>query len=218
MTPDNRDQNWEPASSEDWQTGETPGAGGVRRPEELEKIYHDLLKELGEDPQREGLLKTPHRMGKAMLYLTSGYQKDINTIINDALFTAGAQEMVVVRNIEYYSMCEHHLIPFFGKAHVAYIPDGKVVGLSKIPRIVDVFARRLQLQEQMTDQIAKALMTHLSPKGVGVVTTGFHLCMAMRGVEKQSSSTVASAMYGAFREDARTRSEFLSLIAPEMGH
>lgn len=192
------------------------GKDGVRRPEKLKELYNDLLKEIGEDPEREGLLKTPHRMSKAMLFLTNGYYQDLNTIINDALFEAPGEEMVVIRNIEYYSMCEHHLIPFFGKAHVAYIPKKKVVGLSKIPRIVDVFARRLQLQERLTDQIAQAVECYLQPAGVAVVTTGFHLCMSMRGVQKQSSSTVASAMYGAFREDARTRSEFLSLIAPEL--
>ncbi len=208
--------SWD-ANHKDWKELATAGHSGARQLETLEKLYHQLLTELGEDPQREGLLKTPYRMSKAMLFLTSGYYLNVQEVLNDALFQSPAEEMVVVRNIEYYSMCEHHLIPFFGKAHVAYIPDGKVVGLSKVPRIVDVFARRLQLQETMTEQIAQAIMEHLKPKGVGVVTTGFHLCMAMRGVEKQSSSTVASAMYGSFREDPRTRSEFLSLIAPEMG-
>lgn len=212
MTP----HSWDP-THRDWKELATARTEGIRRPQALADLYETALRELGEDPTRQGLQKTPYRVSKAMLFLTSGYYMDVRDVLNDALFDSPAEEMVVVRNIEYYSLCEHHLIPFFGRVHVAYLPGGKVVGLSKVPRIVDVFARRLQVQETMTEQIAQALMEHLNPRGVGVVSTGFHLCMAMRGVEKQGSSTVASAMYGAFRDDARTRSEFLALISPDLG-
>jgi GTP cyclohydrolase I len=158
------------------------------------------------------LLKTPERVVKSLRYLTSGYSENIADIVNNAVFTDDIDEMVIVKQIEFYSMCEHHMLPFYGKAHVAYLPNGKIIGLSKIPRIVDIFARRLQVQERMTAQIAKALQDALQPKGVGVVLEAYHLCMAMRGVEKQASSTTTSKMLGTFRSDQRTRGEFLRLI------
>jgi GTP cyclohydrolase I len=171
-----------------------------------------MLTELGEDPEREGLLKTPKRVDKALKFLTSGYCADIDQMLNGALFTVDYSEMVIVRDIDFYSLCEHHLLPFFGKCHVAYIPNGKVIGLSKIPRLVDMFARRLQLQERMTNQIAETISETINPLGVAVVCEGTHLCMAMRGVEKQNSYTITSAMLGAFRDQARTRMEFLELL------
>lgn len=171
----------------------------------------EILTGLGEDPTRDGLLKTPERYEKAMRFLTSGYQADVEKLINGALFDVDYDEMVVVKDIEFFSMCEHHMLPFYGKAHVAYIPNGKVVGLSKIPRIIDVFARRLQVQERMTQEIAQTLMETLQPRGVGVVVEARHFCMMMRGVEKQHSATATSAMLGDFR-NKETRSEFLSLI------
>jgi GTP cyclohydrolase I len=171
-----------------------------------------ILAGLGEDPDREGLLKTPERVEKSLHFLTEGYRQDVKTLLNEALFTVSYDEMVVVKDIELYSMCEHHLIPFFGKAHVAYLPAGKVVGLSKIPRLVDMFARRLQVQERMTVQIAEALDQALHPRGVAVVVEAMHLCMIMRGVEKQHSVAMTSCMLGAFREQAQTREEFLALI------
>ena len=171
-----------------------------------------ILAGLGEDPDREGLLKTPERVEKSLHFLTEGYRQDVKTLLNEALFTVSYDEMVVVKDIELYSMCEHHLIPFFGKAHVAYLPAGKVVGLSKIPRLVDMFARRLQVQERMTVQIAEALDEALHPRGVAVVVEAMHLCMIMRGVEKQHSVAMTSCMLGAFREQAQTREEFLALI------
>lgn len=171
-----------------------------------------MLSLLGEQPEREGLLKTPERVEKAMRYLTSGYAMTAEEVIGDALFEAESHDnMVVVHDIEFYSMCEHHMLPFFGKAHVAYIPDGQIVGLSKIARVVDVFARRLQVQERLTDQIAAALDRTLRPKGVGVVCQASHFCMQMRGVEKQGSMTTTSALRGVFRDDPRTREEFLRL-------
>lgn len=171
-----------------------------------------ILLQVGEDPEREGLLKTPERVEKAMRYLTSGYAMTAEDVIGDALFEAESHDnMVVVHDIEFYSMCEHHMLPFFGKAHVAYIPDGKIVGLSKVARVVDVFARRLQVQERLTDQIAAALDATLRPKGVGVVCQAAHFCMQMRGVEKQGSMTTTSALRGVFRDDPRTREEFLRL-------
>lgn len=170
-----------------------------------------ILAGLGEDPTRDGLLKTPERYEKAMRFLTSGYQADVEKLINGALFEVDYDEMVVVKDIEFFSMCEHHLLPFYGKAHVAYIPNGKVVGLSKIPRIIDVFARRLQVQERMTQEIAQTLMDVLQPRGVGVIVEARHFCMMMRGVEKQHSSTATSSMLGDFR-NKETRSEFLSLV------
>jgi GTP cyclohydrolase IA len=171
-----------------------------------------LLQALGEDPARDGLLNTPQRVEKSLRFLTSGYSADLDTVINDALFSVDYSEMVIVRDIDFYSLCEHHLLPFFGKCHIAYIPDGKVIGLSKIPRIVDVFARRLQVQERLTSEIAETIRARVTPLGVAVVMEATHLCMAMRGIEKQNSLTTTSAMLGTFRESARTRHEFLELI------
>jgi GTP cyclohydrolase I len=171
-----------------------------------------ILEQVGENPEREGLLKTPERVEKAMRYMTSGYSMNAEEVIGDALFEAESHDnMVIVHDIDFYSMCEHHMLPFFGKAHVAYIPDGKIVGLSKIARVVDVFARRLQVQERLTDQIAAALDAALKPKGVGVVCQAAHFCMQMRGVEKQGAMTSTSALRGVFRDDPRTREEFLRL-------
>jgi len=179
---------------------------------QMQHLIQQLLIQLGEDPEREGLVKTPQRVEKAMQFLTSGYAADIDGVLNGALFSVDYSEMVIVRDIDFYSMCEHHLLPFFGKCHVAYIPNGRVIGLSKIPRLVDIFARRLQLQERMTNQIAETIREKVAPLGVAVVCEGTHLCMAMRGVEKQNSYTVTSAMLGAFRDNARTRMEFLELL------
>jgi GTP cyclohydrolase IA len=170
-----------------------------------------VLRELGEDPSREGLLRTPERAEKALRFLTSGYQADPRKIVNGALFDVDYDEMVIVKDIEFYSMCEHHMLPFFGKMHVAYLPEGKVIGLSKIPRIVDAFARRLQVQERLTQQVAEAIKEITNPRGVGVICEAQHFCMMMRGVEKQGSSTVTSAMLGCFRDRRETREEFLSL-------
>jgi len=178
----------------------------------LPALVESMIKILGEDPQREGLIKTPNRVARALSELTSGYHTDVDTVINRAIFNENYNEMVVVRNIRFYSLCEHHLLPFFGVAHVAYVPNGKIIGLSKIPKLVDIFARRLQVQERLTQQIAETLMTKLNPHGVGVVLEGRHLCMEMRGAESQDSPTVTSAMLGAFHEDARTRREFLAFI------
>lgn len=178
----------------------------------LPPLVENMLKLLGEDPKREGLLKTPHRVAKSLLELTSGYNVDIDSLINRAIFTEDYNEMVVVKDIRFYSLCEHHLLPFFGVAHVAYIPKGKIVGLSKIPKLVEVFARRLQVQERMTQQIADIIQEKLKPLGVAVVVQARHLCMEMRGAESQDSPTVTSAMLGAFRNSDRTREEFLSFI------
>jgi GTP cyclohydrolase IA len=178
----------------------------------MHELIRRLLMELGEDPDREGLTRTPARVEKAMKFLTSGYRADIDAVLNDALFTVDYSEMVIVKDIDFYSLCEHHLLPFFGKCHVAYIPRKQVIGLSKIPRLVDVFARRLQIQERMTNQIAETIREKLNPLGVAVVCEGTHLCMSMRGVEKQNSFAVTSAMLGAFRDNARTRMEFLELV------
>ena len=178
----------------------------------MQELIRQLLVELGEDPAREGLVRTPHRVEKALKFLTSGYGADIDTVLNDALFTVDYSEMVIVKDIDFYSLCEHHLLPFFGKCHVAYIPQRHVIGLSKIPRLVDVFARRLQVQERMTNQIAETIRQKIDPLGVAVVCEGTHLCMSMRGVEKQNSFAVTSAMLGSFRDNARTRMEFLELI------
>lgn len=172
-----------------------------------------LLEEIGEDPNRQGLLRTPNRVAKAYEFLTRGYRKDIEAVLNGAIFEEKYDEMVVVKDIDFFSLCEHHLLPFFGKVHVAYIPNGKIVGLSKLPRIVDVFAQRLQVQERMTQEIADTIEQYLQPKGVAVVSEARHMCMMMRGVEKQNSVATASAMHGLFKEDARTRSEFLTLIS-----
>ena len=191
----------------------TPDSGQpLAAPEQLAKHYREILAGLGENPQREGLRDTPMRAAKAMQYLTRGYQQDLDTIVNDALFSADNDEMVLLRDIELYSLCEHHLLPFIGKVHVAYLPDGKVIGLSKIARFVDMFAARLQIQESLTREIAEALMQVTGAKGVGVVVDAKHMCMTMRGVEKQHSSMATSVMLGAFREDGRTRREFLNLI------
>jgi len=185
--------------------------GEAMNTQKLETIVHQLLKEIGEDPNREGLLKTPQRVARAMDFLTSGYRMDIDSVMNGAIFNEKYSEMVIVKDIDFFSMCEHHMLPFFGKAHVAYIPNGKIVGLSKVPRIVDVFSRRLQVQERMTQQIADTLYEYLNPEGVAVVVEARHMCMMMRGVEKQNSIATTSAMLGVFRDDARTRHEFLEL-------
>jgi GTP cyclohydrolase IA len=179
---------------------------------EMTDLIADLITGLGEDVTREGLLKTPDRVERSLRFLTSGYQADVDTVLNGALFAAEGSEMVVVKGIEFYSMCEHHMLPFFGKAHIAYIPGKKILGLSKFARVVDVFARRMQVQERMTIQIADALEKALEPVGLAVVTEASHLCMMMRGVEKQGSSTRTTAMRGVFRDDARTRQEFLEAI------
>ncbi len=184
----------------------------------IAELFRQILIELGEDPERQGLEKTPMRVAKSMDFLTSGYRKDPIHILNTALFDEQSDEMVVVRDVELYSLCEHHGLPFLGKAHVAYLPDGKIVGLSKIPRIVDVFARRLQVQERLTVQIANAINDALKPKGVAVVVEARHMCMMMRGVEKQNSFATTSCMLGMFKSDPKTRAEFLNLIGrrPEL--
>ena len=178
----------------------------------IQPLIVDLLKELGEDPSREGLLKTPERVAGAYQYLTSGYHRTVEEVLNEAIFTEQYDEMVVVKDIEVYSLCEHHLLPFFGKAHIAYLPAGKIVGLSKLARLVDMFARRLQVQERLTTQIAEALRDALQPAGVAVVVEAAHFCMMMRGVEKQNSRAITSCMLGAFRDSRMTREEFLQLI------
>ncbi len=179
----------------------------------VEESIRTILTEIGEDVNRAGLLKTPHRVAKAYEFLTQGYRKNIDDVLNGAIFEEKYDEMVIVKDIDFYSMCEHHLLPFFGKVHIAYIPNGKIVGLSKLPRIVDVFARRLQVQERMTQEIADTLDKYLAPRGVAVVIEAYHMCMMMRGVQKQNSITTTSAMHGIFSDDTRTRSEFLNLIA-----
>jgi GTP cyclohydrolase IA len=180
---------------------------------EMERIFGELLDAVGEDRERQGLLKTPGRAARSFEFLTAGYRQTVEEVVNDAIFDSDASEIVLVKDIELYSMCEHHLLPFIGRAHVAYIPNGKVIGLSKVARIVDVFARRLQIQEQLTTQIADALMRSLHPAGVAVVIEAKHLCMMMRGVEKQNSVMKTSCLLGVFKEDARTRGEFLALLA-----
>jgi len=186
-------------------------AGEVYDPA-FESLVERMLERLGEDPNREGLRRTPLRVAKALDFLTSGYNTSLEEVVNEAIFEHCCQEMVIVKDIEFYSMCEHHMLPFFGKAHVAYIPDGRIIGLSKVARVVDMYARRLQVQERITNQIADTLMQVLTPVGVGVVVEASHFCMMMRGVEKQSSSTVTSAMRGSFQKDPRTRAEFLQLV------
>jgi GTP cyclohydrolase I len=178
----------------------------------MQDLIRQLLAELGEDPSREGLLDTPKRVAKALKFLTGGYDADIDQVLNGALFAVDYSEMVIVKDVDFFSLCEHHLLPFFGKCHVAYIPSTKVIGLSKIPRLVDVFSRRLQVQERLTSQIAETIREKIAPLGVAVVMEATHLCMSMRGVEKQNSVAVTSAMLGAFRDHARTRMEFLELI------
>ena len=189
---------------------------GIGLPEKrLDKIagaYRELLQDIGEDVNREGLMRTPIRAARALEFLTQGYRQNLDEIINGAVFESGASEIILVKDIELYSLCEHHLLPFIGRAHVAYLPNGKVIGLSKVARIVDVFARRLQIQENLTTQIAESLMRCLEPSGVAVVVEAKHLCMMMRGVEKQNSVMKTSCLLGTFKEDARTRSEFLSLL------
>ncbi|HEX6627490.1 MAG TPA: GTP cyclohydrolase I FolE [Gemmatimonadaceae bacterium] len=178
---------------------------------EFEQLVRRELELLGEDPEREGLLATPRRVARALTWLTSGYNLTPQEVVGSGVFKEDHDNMIMVRDIELYSMCEHHMLPFFGKAHVAYIPNGKIVGLSKIPRIVDVFARRLQVQERLTEEIAEGLCSVLQPSGVGVVIEAYHLCMMMRGVQKQNSKTITSALRGVFREDPKTRDEFLNL-------
>jgi GTP cyclohydrolase I len=183
----------------------------------MQDIIRQLLAGLGEDPSREGLLDTPKRVEKSLRFLTSGYSADVDAVLNNALFTVDYNEMVIVKDVDFYSLCEHHLLPFFGRCHIAYIPQGRVLGLSKIPRLVEIFSRRLQIQERLTNQIAETIRDKVEPLGVAVVMEAAHLCMSMRGVEKQNSVAVTSAMLGVFREDARTRMEFLDLIKrPEL--
>ena len=184
----------------------------AERQDALADLTHSLIKTLGEDPERQGMRHTPQRVAESLSFLTSGYDQNLETVLNGAVFEEDYAEMILVRDIEIYSLCEHHMLPFFGKAHVAYLPDGRIVGLSKIPRIVEMFSRRLQVQERLTQDIASALECALKPRGVGVVIEARHLCMMMRGVEKQNSSATTSAMLGAFRDDPKTRSEFLELL------
>ena len=179
----------------------------------LEQLTHSLLEEIGENPKREGLLKTPARVAKAWEFFSKGYNQNLDDVINNAIFCEDAKDMVIVRDIEFFSLCEHHLLPFFGKAHVGYIPNGKVIGLSKIPRIIDMFSRRLQVQERLTHQVAEAIQEVLNPLGVAVVMEGIHMCMQMRGVEKQNSFASTSSMLGLFRKSAETRTEFLSITS-----
>jgi GTP cyclohydrolase I len=194
--------------------GHSPAEGTRLAEASVQQIYAELLTRIGEDPMRDGLLSTPRRMEKSMAFLTRGYSQTVEQVLHDALFDVDYDEMVIVKDIEFYSLCEHHLLPFYGRAHIAYIPNGKVVGLSKIPRIVDVFARRLQVQERLTQQIAEAIETAIHPQGVAVVLEAQHLCMMMRGVQKQESETVTSAMLGAFKTQPQTRTEFLTLVRP----
>jgi GTP cyclohydrolase I len=183
----------------------------------MRDLVRQLLAEMGEDPAREGLVNTPKRVEQALKFLTSGYEADVDSVINNALFTVDYSEMVIVKDIDFYSLCEHHLLPFFGKCHVAYVPRTRVIGLSKIPRLVEVFSRRLQVQERLTNQIANTILEKIDPLGVAVVMEGTHLCMSMRGVQKQNSLAVTSAMLGLFRKNARTRMEFLELIRLRSG-
>jgi GTP cyclohydrolase I len=180
-------------------------------------LYRELLVRIGEDPTRDGLLRTPERMEKSMQFLTRGYAMSVTDVLHEALFDVDYDEMVIVKDVEFFSMCEHHLLPFFGKAHIAYVPNGKVIGLSKIPRLVDVFARRLQVQERLTTQVGEAITDAIHPQGVAVILEAQHLCMMMRGVEKQHSSTVTSAMLGVFKSQLQTRNEFLSLVRRQGG-
>jgi GTP cyclohydrolase IA len=181
--------------------------------QEIAPLIQDILERLGEDPKRDGLLRTPHRVDKALRFLTSGYEMDLHKILNGALYDVKYDEMVIVKDVEFFSLCEHHMLPFYGKMHVAYLPQKKVIGLSKIPRIIDMFARRLQIQERMTQQVAQTIQEAVQPLGVGVICEARHFCMMMRGVEKQHSGAVTSAMLGAFRDRKDTRDEFLSLVS-----
>jgi GTP cyclohydrolase I len=190
----------------------TPIAAATLTSATYEELVREMLVRLGEDPNREGLVRTPARVEKAMQFLVKGYQEDPEALLRKALFTVSYDEMVIVKDIEMFSLCEHHLLPFFGKVHVAYIPNGKVIGLSKIPRLIEIFSRRLQIQERLTTQIAEAIQNTIEPQGVGVVIEARHLCMMMRGVEKQHSAAVTSSMLGCFRDEEETRTEFLSLI------
>mgnify|MGYP001457889713 CR=1 FL=1 len=188
----------------------------MKENEKIINLTFSLLEEIGEDPTREGLLKTPSRVSKAWSFFSDGYKQDLTKIINNAIFNEDSKDMVVVRDVEFFSLCEHHLLPFFGKAHVAYIPDGKIVGLSKIPRIVNVFSRRLQVQERLTEQISECLEKNLKPKGVAVVIEASHLCVQMRGIEKQNSVTTTSAFTGLFLKEEKTRAEFMNLIQSKL--
>ena len=181
-------------------------------PDPIERLVTQMLKELGEDPGRDGLLRTPSRVARAMRFFTQGYAQDPTAILNDALFDVSYDEMVIVKDIDFYSLCEHHMLPFFGRAHVAYVPNGKVLGLSKIPRLVEMFSHRLQVQERLTTQIADTLQRVLEPKGVAVVVEAIHLCMMMRGVQQQNASAVTSSVHGVFQQDSKTRQEFMDLI------
>ena len=180
---------------------------------EFKSLVEQILRAVGEDPKREGLLKTPERVEKSLKFLTSGYNIDVDKLVNDALYNENYNEMVIVKNIDVYSLCEHHMLPFFGKCHIAYLPQGKIIGLSKVPRLIDAYSRRLQVQERLTTEIAQCIQNIVKPAGVAVVIDAMHLCMSMRGVEKQNSYTTTSSMLGCFKDDARTRSEFLSLLA-----
>jgi len=180
----------------------------------LQSLVERILYAVGEDPKREGLLKTPERVEKSLKFLTSGYDIDVEKLVNDALYSENYNEMVIVKDIDVYSLCEHHMLPFFGKCHVAYLPQGKIIGLSKVPRLIDAYSRRLQVQERLTTEIAQCIQSIVKPAGVAVVIDALHLCMSMRGVQKQNSYTTTSSMLGCFKDDARTRSEFLSLLAP----
>ena len=201
-------------SSDDWlgQFSERDGFLASNDQKELVNLIRRQIELIGEDPQREGLLRTPARVSEALQFLTRGYHQDPRTVLNDALFEATSDEMVIVKEIDFYSLCEHHLLPFFGKCHIAYLPTKKIVGLSKLPRLVEVYARRLQVQERLTQQIASTLLKLINADGVGVVIEAQHLCMMMRGVEKQNSYAITSALLGRFRDDARTRAEFINLI------
>jgi GTP cyclohydrolase I len=200
-----------------FRAAQTDGIAETDRGGEFEELIRRELELIGEDPEREGLLNTPSRVAKAMKFLTEGYSSSAEEVVGDGIFKEEHDNMIMVRDIELYSLCEHHMLPFFGKAHVAYIPNGKIVGLSKIPRIVDVYARRLQVQERLTEQIAEGLCQVLNPSGVGVVIEAYHLCMMMRGVQKQNSKTITSVLRGAFREDPKTRDEFLRLAHSSSG-